>query len=195
MKKFIATKIFSGVILVAAALMLVSTIMIPQIYGKDQKPDIETKDVVVTEGNQNNSEKPKKLINIAAWLNKADGRYVEGDEALLFYQVNRDSYVSIFLFEPSGEVVRLFPKEKEQLNFSEGGRVYDFKLPLKEGSHIKEGSHRIKVVATIDPSNTWQSGVSYKSDNVIHTGTMVVIPMSSPVMFADQYGSRFFYTS
>ena len=138
----------------------------------------------------------KNHLNVALWLDRPHGEYRTGEEMTLYYQVSQDSYLSIYVLKPRGEVLRLFPNKGQGFNLVEGGRVYPLKLSLK----CPVGVYALKGVATLDPSNAEQPGVQFKSEGMegIHVGPMRIIPStktaplsgkqtnaSMPVTFSD----------
>jgi hypothetical protein len=58
-------------------------------------------------------------LSVSIWTNKA--QYAIGENATIYFSVNRPAYVYIYDIEPSGVVRRIFPNQYSQYNFVSAG--------------------------------------------------------------------------
>ncbi len=94
-------------------------------------------------------------LEVRVWMNKAEGKsYGQGEHAILYFQANRDCYVTIYDVNTRGEVNLLYPYEFDDPHFIEGGRVYTIPDYFDEFKLIVDGppgTEYIQAVASTRP--------------------------------------------
>ena len=98
--------------------------------------------------------KPEFAFGLRIWLNKADGRYVEGDYLIITVQADRDAYLKLDYFQANGTVVHLVPNLFRGQAFIQKGETYIFGgEDSPERFIISEpfGDEVIKAVASAQP--------------------------------------------
>lgn len=113
--------------------------------------------------------KPTNDLEIRVWTNKADGKsFGQGEHIIVYFQANRDCYVTIYDLDTDGDINLLFPLEYNDPCYVEGGRLYtipdyydDFELVVQG----PPGDEYIQAVASLDPFDVpaWPSKF-YKYD-------------------------------
>jgi hypothetical protein len=97
---------------------------------------------------------PKKDLDVRVWTNKAEGKsYGQGEHIIVYFQANRDCYVTIYNLDTRGNVNLLFPMEDGEPNYIEGGKVYTIPDYYDEYELMVEGplgTEYIQAVASLD---------------------------------------------
>jgi hypothetical protein len=109
----------------------------------------EIKDEVTSE-----SFNPDSSFGLRIWLNKADGRFVEGDYLIIKVQADRDAYLKLDYFQANGTVVHLVPNLFRGQALIQKGETYVFGgEDSPERFIISEpfGDEVIKAVASAQP--------------------------------------------
>ncbi len=97
---------------------------------------------------------PDPAFGLRIWLNKADGRFIEGDYLIINVQADRDAYLKLDYFQANGKVVHLVPNLFRGQAFIEKGETYVFGgKDSPERFIISEpfGDEVIKAVASAQP--------------------------------------------
>jgi hypothetical protein len=97
---------------------------------------------------------PDPAFGLRIWLNKADGRFVEGDYLIIKVQADRDAYLKLDYFQANGTVVHLVPNIFRGQAFIQKGETYVFGgKDSPERFIISEpfGDEVIKAVASAHP--------------------------------------------
>ncbi len=97
---------------------------------------------------------PDPAFGLRIWLNKADGRFVEGDYLIINVQADRDAYLKLDYFQANGKVVHLVPNLFRGQAFIQKGETYVFGgKDSPERFIISEpfGDEVIKAVASAQP--------------------------------------------
>jgi hypothetical protein len=133
---------------------------------------------------------PPKL---KVWLETEDGSPLKiGSQVAIYYQTDKNGYVSFYQFRSDRDVLRLYPNETELYNFVEAGLIYRY--PSAQGDYldIVQGPASklavFKAVLTIWPSNTpreQENGLRFKSDPIL------VIPTHDSVQFYKAKQTKF----
>ncbi len=92
---------------------------------------------------------------VNVWTNRGDGgTYYYGEDLTIFFQADRDCFVTLLDIDSTGKVTRLFPNAQSRSNRIQAGRVYRFPGP---GSTFRyeivppAGIEVIKAIATTRP--------------------------------------------
>jgi len=92
-----------------------------------------------------------RYLDVEVWTNHNDGEYYEGDNIVIHYRVNRDSYVVIYSIDTKGRVNILFPTDPTENNYVEAGISYrmpnnwdDYELVVSG----PEGVENIQIIAS-----------------------------------------------
>ena len=97
---------------------------------------------------------PDPAFGLRIWLNKADGRFLEGDYLIINVQADRDAYLKLDYFQANGKVVHLVPNLFRGQAFIQKGETYVFGgKDSPERFVISEpfGDEVIKAVASAQP--------------------------------------------
>ncbi len=97
---------------------------------------------------------PDPAFGIRLWLNKPNGRFVEGDQLVIHVEVDRDAYLKLDYFQANGTVVHLVPNLFRGQAFVQKGKTYVFGgADSPERFIISEpfGNEVIKAVASVLP--------------------------------------------
>ncbi|MDH5429202.1 MAG: DUF4384 domain-containing protein [Nitrospirota bacterium] len=97
---------------------------------------------------------PDPAFGLRIWLNKADGRFVEGEYLVIKVQADRDAYLKLDYFQANGTVVHLVPNLFRGQAFIQKGETYVFGgEDSPERFIISEpfGDEVIKAVASAQP--------------------------------------------
>ena len=97
---------------------------------------------------------PEPAFGIRLWLNKPNGRFVEGDQLLIHVEVDHDAYLKLDYFQANGTVVHLVPNLFRGQAFVQKGKTYVFGgEDSPERFIISEpfGNEVIKAVASVLP--------------------------------------------
>jgi len=97
---------------------------------------------------------PDYAFGLRIWLNKADGRFVEGEYLIVKVQADRDAYLKLDYFQANGTVVHLVPNLFRGQAFIQKGETYVFGGDdSPERFIISEpfGDEVIKAVASAQP--------------------------------------------
>jgi len=97
---------------------------------------------------------PDPAFEIRLWLNKPDGRFVEGDQVIINVEVDRDAYLKLDYFQANGTVIHLVPNLFRRQAFVQKGKTYVFGgKDSPERFIISEpfGNEVIKAVASVQP--------------------------------------------
>jgi len=62
---------------------------------------------------------------VEVWTNRGDDPFPSGQAVRVYFQVDRDAYVTVLRVDTDGRVRVLFPREPWEDNFARGGRVYE----------------------------------------------------------------------
>ncbi len=99
-----------------------------------------------------NLKQDKPSFHVDIWTNKE--RYRVGEEIRFYFRSDRDCYLTLIDYDPSGKVKVLFPNRYYQNNFIRAGEAYTipggeygFKLTIEPPTGIE----RIKAIATTKP--------------------------------------------
>ncbi len=109
----------------------------------------EIKDEVTSE-----SFTPDPAFGLRIWLNKPDGRFLEGDYLVIKVKAERDAYLKLDYFQANGTVVHLVPNIFRGQAFIQKGQTYVFGgKDSPERFVISEpfGDEVIKAVASAQP--------------------------------------------
>jgi len=97
---------------------------------------------------------PDTAFGLRIWLNKADGRYVEGDYLIIKVKAERDAYLKLDYFQANGTVVHLVPNLFRGQAFIQKGQTYIFggeESPERFLIIGPFGDEVIKAVASAQP--------------------------------------------
>jgi len=98
---------------------------------------------------------PSNDLEIRVWTNKAEGKsFGQGEHIIVYFQANRDCFVTLYNLDTRGDINLLFPYEYDQPNYIEGGRVYSIPDYYDEFELFVDGppgTEYIQAVASIDP--------------------------------------------
>ena len=98
------------------------------------------------------SEEDDRRFNIDIWTDKKG--YIIGDTLTIYFQSDKDCYVSLLDIGTSGKMTLLFPNSFYKDNFIKGGKTYsipgDF-FGFRINVSGPAGIERIKVIATPEP--------------------------------------------
>ncbi len=97
---------------------------------------------------------PDPAFGVQLWLNKPDGRFVEGDPLIINVKVDRDAYLKLDYFQANGTVVHLVPNLFRGQAFVQKGKTYVFGgEDSPERFIVSEpfGNEVIKAVVSIRP--------------------------------------------
>ncbi len=132
--------------------MQISAAIISDTFGMEgsrrQNPQTSEKEMI------SDSLKPEPAIGVRLWLNKPDGRFVEGDQLIIHVEVDQDVYLKLDYFQADGKVVHLVPNLFRAQAFVEKGKTYVFGgEDSPERFIIREpfGNEVIKAVASTEP--------------------------------------------
>ncbi len=96
----------------------------------------------------------KKDLDVRVWTNKAEGKsYGQGEHIIVYFQANRDCYVTIYNLDTRGNVNLLFPMDHNDPIYVEGGKVYTIPDYYDEYELVVEGppgTEYIQAVASLD---------------------------------------------
>ncbi len=99
-----------------------------------------------------NLKQDKPSFHVDIWTNKES--YRVGEEIRFYFRSDRNCYLTLVDYEPTGKVKILFPNRYYQNNFIKAGKTYTipggeygFKLTIEPPT----GTERIKAVATTKP--------------------------------------------
>ncbi|MBU1319837.1 MAG: DUF4384 domain-containing protein [candidate division Zixibacteria bacterium] len=99
--------------------------------------------------------RPTDDLEVRVWTNKAEGKsFGQGEHIIVYFQTNRDSYVTIYDLDTRGDINLLFPLEYDDPSYVEGGRVYSIPDYYDDYELVVEGplGHEyIQAVASLDP--------------------------------------------
>ncbi len=103
-------------------------------------------------------------FGLHVWTNRADGRFVEGEQLIIYLESERPAYVKIDYFQADGSVVHLVPNLYRGQSFIESGHRYAFGDETGPETFIIQGpfgAESIKVIASPRPfrSSTTPSGL------------------------------------
>jgi hypothetical protein len=91
---------------------------------------------------------------LRVWVDKPDGRYIEGDRVVVYVQAEQDSYLKLDYFMADGCVLHLVPNPYRGQAFMRGGQTYSFGGDA-DPEHIvitpPFGAETIKAVMTASP--------------------------------------------
>jgi len=62
---------------------------------------------------------------VEVWTNRGDDPFTSGQAVRVYFQADRDAYVTVLRVDTDGRVRVLFPREPWEDNFARGGRVYE----------------------------------------------------------------------
>ena len=100
---------------------------------------------------------PEKGNGLSVRLSLSKSVLNEGEEVRIFYQVDRESYVYIFVIAADGSVTLLFPNSFNQDNLVKPGKAYQFpaqnsgislKAAFLPGFKGESAEETVKVIAT-----------------------------------------------
>ena len=97
---------------------------------------------------------PDPAFGLRIWLNKADGRFVEGDYLIIKVKADRDAYLKLDYFQANGTVVHLVPNLFRGQAFIQKGETYVFggeDSPERFIISDPFGDEVIKAVASAQP--------------------------------------------
>jgi len=97
---------------------------------------------------------PEPAFGLRLWVNKPDGRFVEGDNLVINVQVDRDAYLKLDYFQANGTVVHLVPNLFRGQAFIKKGETYVFggeDSPERFVISEPYGDEVIKAVASTQP--------------------------------------------
>jgi hypothetical protein len=91
---------------------------------------------------------------IELWTNHGDAVYTRGQNARVYFRVDRDAYVTILRVDTDGRVRVLFPRDPRDDNFARGGRDYEIEgYGRRDAFHVDDypGVGYVFAVAAADP--------------------------------------------
>ena len=97
---------------------------------------------------------PDPAFGVQLWLNKPDGRFVEGDHLVINVKADRDAYLKLDYFQANGTVVHLVPNLFRGQAFVQKGKTYVFGgEDSPERFVISEpfGNEVIKAIVSVRP--------------------------------------------
>lgn len=97
---------------------------------------------------------PQSDFPINVWVNKPEGRYLEGEEVIIFVQSDRDGYLKLDYFQADGKVVHLVPNLFSGQKKIQKGVTYTFGGPKSKEKFIIEGpfgDELIKAFVSSEP--------------------------------------------
>src|SRR3989304_1996102 len=108
------------------------------------------------------SEEGDRRFNIDIWTDKKG--YIIGDTLTIYFQSDKDCYVSLLDIGTSGKMTLLFPNSFYKDNFIKGGKTYsipgDF-FGFRINVRGPAGIERIKVIATPEPFPIAEGNTAY----------------------------------
>jgi len=94
-------------------------------------------------------------IGVKIWANNSDGIYYTGENITLYFQTDRDCYVTVYSVDTRGEVSILYPVERWDDGYIRGGETYaipddhaDYNLTVTGPEGIE---HVVAVATTARP--------------------------------------------
>jgi|GEM_PF-2472777 len=125
--------------------------------------DTATRDLSVQQTAVHNLSAPapggSKPLSVVAWVDQEDNTYAIGEQVQLFVQTTKDAYVTVMNVGPTGNTTVLFPNAMTNSNFVPANTPVQVPGP---GSAITVqgpvGAELIKVIASTQPVNVFQSG-------------------------------------
>ncbi len=93
-------------------------------------------------------------FDLRVWTNKPDGRFLEGDQLIIFVESERDAYIKVDYFQADGTVVHLVPNMFRAQAFIRAGHRYAFGDETGPEMFIIQppfGAETIKVLASSRP--------------------------------------------
>ncbi len=94
-------------------------------------------------------------LDVKVWVDKGEGAtYHPGDDVKVYFRASRDCYVVIYDIDTRGNVSLLYPADREDDSYIEGGRVY--RIPDNYDNYDltidgPNGSEYITAVASLEP--------------------------------------------
>ncbi len=155
--------------------MLLMALMATQVFAQDRIVPIHKKD-----------------LDIRVWTNKTEGKsFGQGEHIIIYFQANRDCYVTIYNLDTRGNINLLFPIEDSEPNYVEGGRIYtipdyydDFDLVV-DGP---PGTEYIQAVASLD----WYEVPPWPSRFYEYEDYRPLQSDREPVAFLNYVNNRYF---
>lgn len=108
-------------------------------------------------------------LDVEIWTDNESGNYHQGDEIKIYFRVSDDSYVTVYNIDTEGRVNLIYPYDKYDDPYVEGGRIYripdindDYDLVLRGPA----GTENIQIIAsrTPFPIPNWYEGSNLVSD-------------------------------
>ena len=93
-------------------------------------------------------------FGVRVWTNKPDGRFLEGDQLIIFVESEQDAYIKVDYFQADGTVVHLVPNMFRAQSFIRGGHRYAFGDASGPEMFVIQppfGDEAIKVLASARP--------------------------------------------
>lgn len=110
--------------------------------------------------------KPKLPFKVSVWVDKGCGStYRVGESLTVYFESNRNCYLTLFDFTPEGKVRQIFPNRYRRDNFIRAHRVYA--IPGERDSFEfrvtpPSGEETIKAVATVSPWRFTREALDYR---------------------------------
>jgi len=151
------------------------------ILAEEEKKDLNTQPqkVIVSPKTPEQEEKsikailriivnPKPSFKVNVWVDKGEGAtYYSGDNLTVYFQSNRNCYLTLFDFTPEGEVYQIFPNYWHQDNFIRAGKVYKIPAPgdaFEFTVRGPAGEEIIKAIATTTSRRLTPREIKYEKE-------------------------------
>lgn len=108
-------------------------------------------------------------LEVEIWTDNESGYYYQGDEIKIYFRASDDCYVTVYNVDTEGRVNLIYPFDKYDDQYIEGGRIYripdvndDYDLVLRGPA----GTENIQIIASRTPFPTpdWYEGSNLVSD-------------------------------
>lgn len=131
------------VLLISAATLF----MLAGVALADQEQKMAPQSIIV-------NPQPSSSFQVKVWTDRGtNGVYNVGEPIVIYYQVTRDSYVTLYDINAAGQVSPIFPNQYEANNFARANVVYQ--VPSRPGYQLTvtppAGTGYVQAVATTSP--------------------------------------------
>lgn len=168
-KSFWEMGILIGMLLLSSALPLLAD---------EEKKDlnIQPQKVIVTPKESEREESLKAILKIIinpqssfrvnVWVDKGEGAtYYTGEKLTVYFQSNKNCYLTLFDFTPEGEVHQIFPNRWHRDNYVRAGKICQIPAP-EDGFEFTikgpPGEEIIKAIATTTDRRLTPGEVNYE---------------------------------
>jgi len=157
--------------------MLLLSNILPGLADEEKKDlNIQPQKVIVTPKEPEQGERslrdtlkiiinPQSSFEVDVWVDREGGTYYVGEKLTVYFQSNKNCYLTLLDFTPEGEVHQIFPNKWEQDNYIRAGELRQIPAPhLYPYFEIggPPGEEIIKAIATTTDRRLTPGEVNYE---------------------------------